>query len=469
MAERMGLESLAGGSAGVGKGITRGSTWTLEPFKAAFLFGVPLFGVLYVAAMYSPLGGETLKRYLSHPIEMVELALFCLGLGAYVGRGIGLRLERNALQEVPLPQVAPGSSDPALAGELARHLKNQPDIWRESFLGRRLATALDFVNRRKSAQDLDDQLRQLADNDAMGLEGSYALTRFITWAIPILGFLGTVLGITGAIAGVTPEVLEESLSTVTDGLALAFDSTALALALTMVLMFVASNLERSETRLLSSVDTLTDDTLAHRFSRHGTDPAGKLVEGIDAVVRKLAESAQRQTDQQSAAWGQVLERSGNAILHAGNNLADGLGRGLEQALAGHLESFSRRVESIEQQAAIHREEWRQALGAMAAHLTANANAQHASLTGIETRLGERLAGPMEALKAVVSEARTLSDMQRQATESLHSVAGSAALEETLHTLTAAAHLLAGQAARGRAHTVIRQSMDEAPPPTTRAA
>jgi biopolymer transport protein ExbB/TolQ len=124
-------------------------------------------------------------------------------------------------------------------------LKNQPDIWRESFLGRRLATALDFVNRRKSAQDLDDQLRQLADNDAMGLEGSYALTRFITWAIPILGFLGTVLGITGAIAGVTPEVLEESLSTVTDGLALAFDSTALALALTMVLMFVASNLERS--------------------------------------------------------------------------------------------------------------------------------------------------------------------------------------------------------------------------------
>ena len=83
MAERMELESPAGESAGVGKGVTRGSTWTLEPFKAAFLFGVPLFGVLYVAAMYSPLGGETLKRYLSHPIEMVELALFCLGLGAY--------------------------------------------------------------------------------------------------------------------------------------------------------------------------------------------------------------------------------------------------------------------------------------------------------------------------------------------------------------------------------------------------
>ena len=87
---------------------------------------------------------------------------------------------------------------------------------------------------RGSADELDDQLRNLADTDALALESSYALTRFITWAIPIIGFLGTVLGITGAISGVTPEVLEKSLSTVTDGLALAFDTTALALGLTML-------------------------------------------------------------------------------------------------------------------------------------------------------------------------------------------------------------------------------------------
>jgi biopolymer transport protein ExbB/TolQ len=446
MAERIESGNTAGGGF---QAPTRGSVWTLEPFKAAFLFGVPLFGVLYLGAKFSPVGGETLNRYLSHPVEMVELALFCLGLGAYLGRLWGLRQEKAAVADMPLTPVAPGSTDPSMAGELARQLKNQPDAWRESFVGRRLATALDFVHRRKSAQELDDQLRQLADTDAMALEGSYALTRFITWAIPILGFLGTVLGITGAIAGVTPEVLEESLSSVTDGLALAFDSTALALALTMVLMFVASNLERSEARLLSSIDSLAEDTLSHRFTRHGTDPAGKLVEGIDAVVRKLAEGAQKQTEQQAAAWGQVVERSGSALLNLGQNIAEGMGNGLEKALAGHLEAFTRRVEALEQQAAIHREEWRQALGAMAGQLAATATAQQATLTGIEQRLGERLAAPMEALQSVTREAMTLRDLQKQATESLHAVAGSAALEETLHTLTAAAHLLAGQAARGR--------------------
>ena len=33
------------------------------------------------------------------------------------------------------------------------------------------------------------------------MEASYSLIRFITWAMPILGFLGTVLGITKAISG----------------------------------------------------------------------------------------------------------------------------------------------------------------------------------------------------------------------------------------------------------------------------
>src|SRR5205085_11744944 len=128
---------------------------------------------------------------------------------------------------------------------------------------------LDFLKNRGSARGLDDQLRALADNDALALDGSYSLTRFITWAIPILGFLGTVLGITKAISGVTPEVLEQSLSSVTDGLALAFDATALGLALTMVTMFAGFVVERAEQGVLEAVDRYAADQLAHRFERPG--------------------------------------------------------------------------------------------------------------------------------------------------------------------------------------------------------
>src|SRR5207245_2254294 len=152
---------------------------------------------------------------------------------------------------------------------------------------------------RGSAAELDDHLRTLADNDSIALEGSYSLVRFITWAIPILGFLGTVLGITGAISGVTPEVLEQSLSTVTDGLALAFDATALALGLTMVLMFVTFLVDRAEQGVLASVDRYVDRQLAHRFERPGIDST-PFVEAVrqqgQAILRVTEQLVERQTE-----------------------------------------------------------------------------------------------------------------------------------------------------------------------------
>src|SRR5439155_26266074 len=123
---------------------------------------------------------------------------------------------------------------------------------------------------------LDDQLRAVADTDALALDNSYALVRFITWAIPILGFLGTVLGITKAIANVTPEVLEHSLSGVTNGLSLAFDTTAVGLALTMATMFLSFVVERLEQSVLERVDHFAEVQLAHRFERGGTSGGESL-------------------------------------------------------------------------------------------------------------------------------------------------------------------------------------------------
>src|SRR5205807_1538637 len=135
----------------------------------------------------------------------------------------------------------------------------------------RLDAVLGSVGQRGAADGLDDQLRALADTDALNLDNSYSLIRFITWAIPILGFLGTVLGITKAIAGVTPEVLEKSLSSVTEGLSLAFDTTAVGLALTMLTMFLSFVTERLEQSVFEHVDHFTEVELGHRFERAGTE------------------------------------------------------------------------------------------------------------------------------------------------------------------------------------------------------
>src|SRR5207248_4610380 len=177
-----------------------------------------------------------------------------------------------------------------------------------SRIARRTAAVLDFLCRRGAAAELDDHLRSLADADALALEGSYALTRFITWALPILGFLGTVLGITQSIFGITPEKLENSLSEVTDGLALAFDATALALGLTMFTMFLSFVVERAEQAILDAVDHYAECELAHRFERTGTvgSEFTEVVRGhTDVLVRAMEQLVQRQT----TLWSQALQEA----------------------------------------------------------------------------------------------------------------------------------------------------------------
>lgn len=98
------------------------------------------------------------------------------------------------------------------------------------------------------------------------MRGSFALSRFMVWAIPILGFIGTVWGISNGIAhfsdamtatsSVTDvsSMLKDNLPLVTNSLATAFDTTLLALLLSVPLMMTMIWLEKSEEAYLIQLD-----------------------------------------------------------------------------------------------------------------------------------------------------------------------------------------------------------------------
>ena len=104
-------------------------------------------------------------------------------------------------------------------------------------------------------------------------ESSYALPRILVWAIPLLGFIGTVLGISKAVNGFssflenTAEVdqIKEGITTVTSGLAVAFDTTLLALFLSVVVMIPLVLVERLESKLLLQIDIYINDKLLPRL------------------------------------------------------------------------------------------------------------------------------------------------------------------------------------------------------------
>lgn len=318
---------------------------------AALLIGVPLASaILYVVHQgFLPIEIRALaQRYLHHPVECAEVVMFCCAISAFAAKLWSYRYERAALHCEALPAWDGQPVPVEESSRLLAYLHELPIQLRNTYLVCRIAAVLDFLRSRGSADDLDDQLRTLTDNDALALEGSYSLTRFITWAIPILGFLGTVLGITGAISGVTPDQLEKNLSTVTDGLALAFDATALGLALTMITMFISFLVERGEQSVLEDVDRFVDRELSHRFERFGME-GGEFAAAVRQNSQVLLKAMEQLVQKQADVWARTLQHLEQGRGEAEVHMQQRLTSALETALDRTLETHSRRLAGLEKQ------------------------------------------------------------------------------------------------------------------------
>jgi hypothetical protein len=407
---------------------------------AAFLFGVPLGLVILGSIHFGPLHDETVVRYVSHPVECVTVVLFCCALGALGTKMRRSVTERRACRTAILPAWDGKAVQVSEAGKLLGGLGRIPARLQNTYLFRRVHAVLEFLCQRGSATELDDQMRSLSDNDVMTLEASYSLTRFITWAIPILGFLGTVLGITQAISGVTPDKLEAGLNSVTDGLATAFDATALALGLTMITMFCSFLVERTEQGFLEEVDRYAERELAHRFVRLAADS-----EPFVAVVKQnsqvLVDATEKLVERQAKVWLKSFTETEQRHAQLQAQSQDTLTSALAAALEKTLDSHARRMKELERQGMEQSSRILEQMTALAAAVRDTSREQQASLKGI----ADALASQTAALGSLQEQEQHLVHLQSLLQQNLQALAGSGAFEEAVHSLTAAIHLLTARA------------------------
>jgi hypothetical protein len=377
-----------------------------------------------------------LRRYVSHPVENVEVLMFCCALAALLTKFVSCRKERAACRLEPLPPWG-GQTVPATeAGPLLTKLRELGRGFQRTRLVRRVTAILDFVRSRGSAHELDDQIRTLADNDAMTLEGSYSLIRFITWAIPILGFLGTVLGITESIANVTPDTLEKNLDKVTGGLALAFDATALGLGLTMLTMFLTFLVERLELGVLEAVDRYADEQLAHRCERTAPD-GGEFVEVVRQNTQVLLTATEQLVERQAAIWGRALAEAQRHWTEEGDRQQDRLATALEAALERTLTSHAERLAALEKQVTGQSTSLLQRLTEFAAAVRDTGREQGTALAHV----AQSLAAQTQALAGLQDGEKHLLQLQQTLEQNLATLSGAGAFEQAVHSLTAAIHLL----------------------------
>ncbi|MGH8019330.1 MAG: MotA/TolQ/ExbB proton channel family protein [Opitutaceae bacterium] len=130
--------------------------------------------------------------------------------------------------------------------------------WRERILPNVILASLHRFHATRSIPDAAQSIKERSDVAADELEADLSLIRYIVWAIPSLGFIGTVRGIGEALAQ-AQKALAGDISGVTDALGLAFNSTLVALLLSLVLMFLLHLLQARQDKLMLDIQNFCHD------------------------------------------------------------------------------------------------------------------------------------------------------------------------------------------------------------------
>ncbi|MCG8584459.1 MAG: MotA/TolQ/ExbB proton channel family protein [Pirellulales bacterium] len=394
------------------------------------------YGLIHTGAIQH----ELITRYFaSHPVEYITTGLFFFGLFTLLGKAMGVLAQNFDPTKSVLGAVRTGGHSPSECDALIAGLDQLSPNQQRGYLVRRLREALVHVKRKNSAAQLDEELRYLSDIDAARMHASYGLVRVIIWAIPILGFLGTVIGITLAVANLSPEALETSLPLVTSGLGVAFDTTALSLMLSIVLMFTQFIVDRMETRLLDKVDSMVASELVGRFQEVGTGTDPQL-----ASVRNMVEQSIRGTEQlvqkQIEMWQQTIDAAHRHWASLVSGTKEQLEESLAVAMSKSLEQHAQAIENTQRKAAkFNRRHW-----------TRVAESFEQSAAAVTQQQAE-LVKQGDVLLQVVDATGQVTKLEDALNHNLAALGSSKDFEEMVISLSAAIQLLATKMGGDRGH------------------
>jgi biopolymer transport protein ExbB/TolQ len=144
--------------------------------------------------------------------------------------------------------------------EYARQLDSLPAEAHALLLPRAIQAALARFGATRNVQDASTVAHGICQSEADRLDSDLALLRYIAWAIPAIGFIGTVRGIGDALSQAHRAVTGD-ISGVTEGLGVAFNSTLIALLLSIFLMFLMQQLQRVQERRVLDTETWLDQKI----------------------------------------------------------------------------------------------------------------------------------------------------------------------------------------------------------------
>ena len=207
------------------------------------------------------------------PVPYVIVLFTCWALAILAIKWLKIRAQRRALDHPITPDSHDFSLSPATVDDVIREIRRIVDDPRRFVLSNRVMLALANLRNMQRIGDVRDTLDAQADFDEALAESGYTLLRALIWAIPVLGFIGTVLGLSASVGAFSTvlaaandiDQIKPALREVTTGLAVAFDTTLQGLVAAMAGQLIMTSVKRVEERFLDDCREFTQRHVVGRL------------------------------------------------------------------------------------------------------------------------------------------------------------------------------------------------------------
>jgi hypothetical protein len=247
----------------------------------SFVVALALIGTLTVFMGGKPIGnlliGETSASEYPFSLQNVMHVLFFVGFGQLWIRWLSAYEERVFLDKAGFLPSEPGTvlATDGDIDEIRVRVENAA-IRADAFYPELINSCITQYFKTRSVSDTLAVLNSTQELNLHKLDLRYSMTRYVVWAIPTFGFIGTVIGIAQALGNLNIDKLTgahkaEHFAVLTSNLGMAFNTTIVALGLSAILVFVLHWVQGDEELAVNQAGSHVLQNLINKIKPHDQD------------------------------------------------------------------------------------------------------------------------------------------------------------------------------------------------------
>jgi biopolymer transport protein ExbB/TolQ len=377
---------------------------------------VGFVGTVLTGIAVIPLKNTTLSYFYGvvndrGPVQYLELFMFFMIIGLIILKYRIIKRQSRAVGDVDIDTNIDFQNDEEISG--LRASVQESKYYDSSIAISRMDRLLVLWLHSKEVDRVTTYATTEADRGANASTSTYALSSVLIWAIPIMGFIGTVMGLGNAVGGFSSFLagaadlgsIKGAIGDVTKGLGVAFDTTLLALVLSVLAMFPLSSVKRREEILYGEIDNYLEDNVISHLPSTEQQPIviENLEDSIEAAFRRYIPDPDRYDE----VFTRSIEKASSMVEEKFSGLAKGYESTLHDLTARLTASMATVGESLDA-----------SMRKVLISLREQEDAFLASRQDIGRQEGEHLKSLVTGLS---SSAQGMADQYRQSADGLQSV------------------------------------------------